>query len=129
MSDHTAGRSATNLWEKLAAARTSDAQQVLRQECRDRFPTLWLFLTRVQVTEDLDKDVASVSIRLGLGEWLVELTDPGFEVSLCATSSTLVEALDALERALQRPDAPIRPWKGTKGKLRARPKKKDQQTT
>jgi hypothetical protein len=92
-------------------------------ESKDKLPTLWSFLTRRSVSDDLSKDPAAVTIRLGLGNWLVELTDPTLEVGLTAVVPTLYSALQALEKAISDPAAAFRPWKGSAGKFKKRNKK------
>lgn len=93
------------------------------EESKKRLPTLWSFLTRRDVNEELAKDPAAVTIRLGLGTWLVELTDPTLEVGLTAVVPSLHGALEALEEAASDPKAAFRPWKGSSGKFKKRNKK------
>lgn len=90
---------------------------------RELYPTLWSFLTRRDVDGNLAKDPAIITIRLGLGTWLVELTDPTLEVGLTCVVTELAEALRQLEEAVCNPRAPWRPWKGSEGKFRARSKR------
>ena len=91
-----------------------DAQQLLG--------TLWSFLTRTDAGGELAKDPAHITIRLGLGQWLVELTDPTLEVGLTAVVSRLKDALAGLEALANDPAAPWRPWKGSSGKFKKRSK-------
>lgn len=83
----------------------------------NQFPILWSFLTRRDVNGNLAKEPASISIRLGLGAWMVTLTDPSLEVSLTATTSVLADALEQLEQAAARPSAAWAPWKRSTGKF------------
>jgi hypothetical protein len=93
------------------------------EESRELLPTLWAFLTRRSVNDELAKDPAAITIRLGLGQWLVELTDPTLEVGLTAVVPKLHEALEALEMCARDPKAPFRPWRGSSGKFKKRNKR------
>lgn len=80
-------------------------------------PTLWSFLTRKEVDEKTRKEPATISIRLGLGAWLVTLTDQSLEVSMQTTCPTLAGCLGQLEKACRDPNAPWSPWRKSKGKF------------
>lgn len=82
-------------------------------------PVLWSFLTRRDVNGKLAKEPATVTIRLGLGAWLVSITDPSLEVSLTTSAPVLAEALQALEEAARSPLAAWSPWKRSRGKFEA----------
>lgn len=84
---------------------------------RQQLPTLWSFLTRRSVDDSRTKEPAAISIRLGLGAWLVTLTDQSLEVSMTTTSPTLSECIEQLERACCDPYAPWSPWRRSKGKF------------
>lgn len=92
---------------------------------RELLPTIWAFLTRRFVSEDLEKERASVSIRLGVGMWIVELSDPSLEVGLTAAVPSLHDALEALEARANDPQAAWKPWRGSEGKFRRRNKRSD----
>jgi hypothetical protein len=84
---------------------------------RHELPVLWSFLTRRDVDGNLAKEPAAINLRLGLGQWLVTLTDPSLEVSLTVVVPVLAQALHSLEAAAQSPAAPWQPWKRSKGKF------------
>lgn len=86
-------------------------------DSRRALPILWSFLTRRDASGDLSKEPATISIRLGLGSWLVTLTDPSLEVSLAAAAPSLADALEHLEEAARNPAAAWAPWKRSKGKF------------
>lgn len=86
-------------------------------DSRRLMPILWSFLTRRDASGDLAKEPATISIRLGLGSWLVTLTDPSIEVSLAAAAPVLADALEHLEEAARNPSAAWAPWKRSKGKF------------
>lgn len=88
------------------------------EEGRKRYPHIWEFLTRVDVNGELAKDPAAITVRLGLGNWLVELTDPTLEIGLTSIARSLTEALEALELTLADPLAPFRPWRRSEPKFR-----------
>lgn len=117
--------SESSLFTRLANARHGAAHCLPTGDDRAAFPLLFEFMTRVDVSASLEKDLASVTIRLGLGEWTVDLSDPGFEVSISATAQSLSGALAALEAELRSPTPNIKPWRGAKGKLRSKKVKKD----
>lgn len=86
-------------------------------DSRRSLPIIWSFLTRRDAAGDLAKEPAAISIRLGLGSWLVTLTDPSLEVSLAASAPVLADALEYLEEACRNPAAAWAPWKRSKGKF------------
>lgn len=86
-------------------------------DSRRLMPIIWSFLTRRDASGDLAKEPATISIRLGLGSWLVTLTDPSLEVSLAAAAPVLADALEHLEEAARNPAAAWAPWKRSKGKF------------
>lgn len=95
-----------------------DAGSLPDDECsRLSLPILWSFLTRRDVNGNLSKEPAAISIRLGLGAWLVTLTDPSLEVSMTTVAPVLSESLQQLEAAARDPRAPWSPWKRSKGKF------------
>lgn len=87
-------------------------------EARKRWPTLWSFLTRSDVNGELAKDPAAFSVRLGLGAWLVTLTDASLEVTITSTSPVLAEVIDCLEQTITDPNAPWAPWRRSEGNFR-----------
>lgn len=84
---------------------------------RKTLPILWSFLTRRTANGEFAKEPAVISIRLGLGNWLVTLTDPSLEVTLTASASVLTDCLLQLEVAANSPSAAWSPWKKSKGKF------------
>lgn len=80
-------------------------------------PILWSFLTRRDVDGNLSKEPATINIRLGLGAWLVTITDPSLEVTLTASVTVLSEALAQLEEVARSPNAPWAPWRRSVGKF------------
>jgi hypothetical protein len=88
------------------------------EETRELLPTVWSFLTRQDVNGEFAKDPASITIRLGLGSWMVELHDPTLEVGFSVGVERLATALQELEAALNNPRAIFRPWKGSTGKFK-----------
>lgn len=88
------------------------------EEARRRWPTLWSFLTRQDVNGELAKDPASFSVRLGLGAWLVTLTDSSLEVTIQSTSPELADVIDNLEQTITNPHAPWSPWRRSEGSFR-----------
>lgn len=86
-------------------------------DSQKELPILWSFLTRRDVDGKLAKEPAAITIRLGLGQWLVTLTDQSLEVSMTAVVPVLSQALESLEEAISSPAAPWQPWKRSKGKF------------
>lgn len=117
----------SNLIDRLIEGRKGAQKALPDDEARTKYPNLWAFMTRVQAGEGYEKDLASVSIRLGFGEWMVDLSDPSLELSVTASSKTLDGAMEAMEAILASPCPPIRPWKGSTGKLRKLKKEKPRQ--
>lgn len=87
-------------------------------DSRDLLPLLWNFLTRIEALEEYEKDTATISIRLGLGEWLVTLTDPTLQVSCTVAAPVLADALSTWEGVAGSTHSVWTPWKGSDGKLR-----------
>lgn len=115
-----------SVWQRLLEARLGGVNRLPDdEEGRKRYPILWQFLTRGS-DESIHKDVATISVKMGLGEWLIDLSDAGFAISCSATSPTLNGLLEALETVLSGPNPPIRAWKGEKGSVKQIPKKKNQ---
>lgn len=81
------------------------------------WPVLWSFLTRTDADPTHSKDPAAVTIRMGLGGWLVSLTDPSLQVTLTVGVEHLEHALDKLEETIRSPYASWSPWKGSSGKF------------
>lgn len=112
------GKGPDPLSELLARRLDGDGQGLPPDpESRRSMPILWSFLTRRDASGDLAKEPAAISIRLGLGSWLVTLTDPSLEVSLAAAAPVLSDALEYLEEAARNPSAAWSPWKRSKGKF------------
>lgn len=118
-------RSADEVIERLIQLRLSDQSFSLPGDDTSQtlYPVLWQFLTRRDVNGTLAKTPASISIRLGLGDWLVTLSDPSLEVSLTVNVAVLSEALQCLEKAVSSTRAAWQPWKGSEGKFTKRNKK------
>lgn len=110
-----------SLFERIARARLQGSiSRPVDDVAKEKYPTVMEFLTRNEASEELEKVLASVTVKCGLGEWLVELSDPGFAISLSATSSTLDGCWEALERSLTSPNPPIRNWRGETGDVKKR---------
>jgi hypothetical protein len=84
---------------------------------RHNLPVLWSFLTRREASGNLSKEPASITIRLGLGSWLVTLSDPSLEVSLTASATALSGCLEQLEVAARSSTAAWAPWRRSRGKF------------
>lgn len=112
------GRTPDPLSALLARRLAGDVQGLPDDpDSRRTMPILWSFLTRRDASGDLSKEPATISIRLGLGSWLVTLTDPSLEVSLAAAAPVLADALEHLEEACRNPSAAWAPWKRSRGKF------------
>ena len=108
-----------SIFARIAEARAAGAASPPQDsKARERWPTIFEFLTRTEASPDLLKDLASLTIKMGLAEWTIDLSDPGFAVSCSAAAGTLDGLFDALETALTGPNPPIRPWKGETGATR-----------
>lgn len=113
-----------SLLDKLAQTRLG-AMKCLPDDVRNsEVPNVMEFLTRIDLGEGVTKEPASISIRLSLGEWAIEISDPGLELSIPATSSTLLGVFHALEQVLRSPNPPIKAWRGANGKLKVPKKEK-----
>jgi hypothetical protein len=77
---------------------------------RQRWPTLWDWLTRIYVGRDNIKQPATITIRLGPDGALATLTDRDLGCSLDASSPTLEGLFQALEAALTADACPLRIW-------------------
>lgn len=115
-----------NLFDRLVESRLKgDAMQSpVHDDDRSTFPIVMQFLTRTDAGDSHLKDPAQITIKASLGTFVVELTDPSLECSVSAASPTLVGCLPALEAELNKPQPLIRTWRGAKGKLTEKPKKK-----
>jgi len=114
-----------SLLDKLVQTRLG-ATKSLPPDARDStVPTVVEFLTRVDLGGGVTKEPASITVRLSLGEWAVEISDPGLEVSIPATSDTLLGVFEALERVLTSPNPPIKTWRGATGNLKLPKKEKN----
>lgn len=81
-------------------------------------PILWNFLTRREALDEWEKETATISIRLGLGEWLITLTDPTLQVSCTVAARVLADALSIWEEVAGSTQSVWTPWKGSSGKLK-----------
>lgn len=116
-----------SLFQKLAQARAEgSAKPPVDHKAMERYPTVYEFLTRTEASPELLKELASISIRMGIGEWVVVLSDPGFAVTVTASAETLDSAFAALEDLLTGPNPPIQPWKGETGALKPRKRRREQ---
>jgi hypothetical protein len=113
------GQPASDPLTVLVERRLGDDQLSLPDDeaSRRALPILWSFLTRREATGTLSKEPASITIRLGLGSWLVTLSDPAIEVSLTASSTALAGCLEQLEEAARSPSAAWAPWRRSRGKF------------
>jgi hypothetical protein len=105
-----------DLARKRAAGRGSSLPD--DPDSRDLLPLLWSFLTRTEALEEWEKETATISIRLGLGEWLVTLTDPTLQVSCTVAAPVLADALGTWEGIAGSANSVWTPWKGSEGKLK-----------
>lgn len=115
-----------SLFDKLIQARLEgDAMQSpVHDDDHKTYPVVMQFLTRTDAGLNHLKDPAQIVIKASLGTFVVEMTDPSLECSVSAASPTLVGCLPALEAELNKPQPLIRTWRGAKGKLAEKPKKK-----
>lgn len=109
----------SNPLQRLIDQRLAGSQGQLPNdpEAQEKLPVLWSFLTRMDMNGEYSKDPASVTIRKGLGNWIVELFDPTLEVSFSMAIPTLKDALERLEEGINDPAASFRPFKGSQGKF------------
>lgn len=116
----------TNLFDRLIQARVDgdSMQSPTHDDDHQAYPVVMQFLTRTDAGASHLKEPAQISIKASLGTFVVELTDPSLECSISAASPTLGGALPALEAELNKPQPLIRTWRGAKGKLVEKPKKK-----
>jgi hypothetical protein len=91
-----------------------------------QFPVLWEFLTRTQVDDETFKEPAKLSVSLGSGGFAVEIVDGALGLMVNTTSETLSGAFQAIERALNSPNIPVRYFKDSEVKLKRKPKKKEE---
>lgn len=115
-----------DIFDRVFNARLSEngASWPNDDQARKDYPNLWEFLTRVEAEGGRLKEPARVSISLGLGCWSVQLSDAALGVGLSATSQTLLEAFDSLEKAIVNPGAAWQVWKGKEPILKERKSKK-----
>jgi len=87
---------------------------------REKYPTLWEWLSRIYVGVGHVRTPARISITLGPSGVLVDVSDRDLGVSCGASCEHLDDALSALEAALSGPLPPIRSWGKKEPKLRKR---------
>lgn len=88
--------------EKLVRDRVSGNGPPLPddQESRKAWPFLWELLTAMMVLDGQAKRPARLTVSLGVGRWVVGLSDEDLAMSLETTAGTLLEAFAAVEKAL-----------------------------
>lgn len=125
--EHKSPSQLVSTFERILQARRGDRLCLPDDDSRLTLPVVWEFLTRNKADATLEKELATVSVKLGLGEWIIDLSDPGLAISVSATSPSLTGVFAALEACLTGPNPPIRPWKGQKAILKK--VKTDEKTT
>lgn len=87
---------------------------------RERWPSLWAWLTTIDAGRDHVKQPAIMKITAGPEGFIASLTDNDLCASLDASSGTLEGCFDALENALNGPTPAIRSWAKKQPQLRKR---------
>jgi hypothetical protein len=107
-------------FDAIVRRRACNGQVILPDDLESErsLPLLWSFLTRREALDEYVKETAQVSIRVGLGEWLVTLTDPTLQVSCVVSSAKLMGCLQSWEEVASSPHGVWSPWRGSEGKLR-----------
>lgn len=115
MSDHL---------RRLVESRLSGAGRQLPDdvEAQTMWPNLWACLTWVDASDEMTMDPASLTIRLGIGEFVVDLSHPGIEATNSTSAPTLRDAFSVLEAQLASGRG-WKPWKGSSGSFKPRKKK------
>lgn len=111
--------------DRLIKARLDGADGALPDDetSMKQLPTLWDLLTRREAGDDKLMQPGSVTIRLGLGEWIVSVSSPALEVAGDCVVPTLAQALVAVEAAMQSSSFAWKPYKDSQGKFRKKPGK------
>jgi len=87
---------------------------------KEKYPTLWEWLSRIYIGVGHVRTPARISITLGPSGVLVDVSDRDLGVSCGASCEFLDDALAALEASLAGPLPPIRSWGKKEPKLRKR---------
>jgi len=87
---------------------------------RERYPTLWDWMSRIYIGIGHVRQPATVTLQLGPSGVLVSISDRDLGVSCGATCQHLDDALAAMEAALTADVPPIRSWGKKEPKLRKR---------
>ncbi len=79
-------------------------------EAMKRWPTIWHLLTSRHPTPETVVEPARISIRLGVGCWLVTLNSSDLRIGLEASAPTLAEAFDRWEEEAHSSKAKWKVW-------------------
>jgi len=87
---------------------------------KEKYPTLWDWLSRIYIGVGHVRTPARITISLGPSGVLIDVSDRDLGVSCGAACEHLDGALEALEAVLSGPLPPIRSWGKKEPKLRKR---------
>lgn len=91
---------------------------------REKYPTLWEFLTTRYPDQNHVVEPARLSIGLGMGCWIITVSHSDYRTKLEASAATLDEAFAAWELAATASDAPWKTW--GKGEITLRKRRKEE---
>jgi hypothetical protein len=92
----------------------------LDDPAKEKWPELWQWMTKMYTGRDYIIQPASLSIRAVSGGIAVSVSSRDLASSIATTTPHLVDALDAIERALSNPATPIAMWGRKEPQMRKR---------
>ncbi len=87
---------------------------------KDRWPTLWEWMTKIYAGREHMMQPATLTIRMVSGGVAVSCANRDLATSISATTPHLIDALDAIETALANPLTPMAQWGRKEPQLRKR---------
>lgn len=116
------GEKQLSMLDKQILAIMTDGREVGNPDdpAKEKWPNLWSWMTRTDAGKDHVMQPASLSIRAVGGGIHVSVSSRDLATSVGVTVLYLVDALDALEKALGDPSTPTTSWGRKEPQLRKR---------
>lgn len=107
---------------KVAGSRTASIG-VIDANTRKKYPAIVELMSDDKDADGADRDLSSITIKWQEGTWRAGIHEPGLEMTLWVSASSLDTLLQALEERLRADDADWRAWNQQSKKRSFKPRK------